>query len=623
MITVSRALQRRMARLRSGDREAGIVLPFVLLVTLLVVILATTVASLTISKVRPASRTVNSAAATAAAQAGIDAFTAFLATTCPQPGRCAAINSTVAAGTLPGSDGAGQSTYTWQVLNALYYVTDQFLRVQSIGLSRGVRKVLIADFQGTPNLLDFAYYTEFETASPTDLLKQYGPRAIRITDATIGALTTPTLAANSTLTWAGAKTTAMTGASPTTSVDICNRRYYDTVSGSTAVQGRYTLRAKLPRNGDWAETGASGASTFTHNGQCEVAFGSSSQFIGPVYSLDALLLSNGVVGGPGPNFQQSVSSAWASTSTPPAPLGAPWRSQLVVGGAPTGTNRPITVNYQLNLPPAVTAAQFPAGNGTCVYTGPTRIKIDGAFAVVTSPQTTTIPLGNVCNPNADPAIAGSAGVAGARIALANLRIAYIADGADTTTQVSGKSPITSANSVFSLSSPTVAPISTTPAAGAVTADLLKQFPGCTLLSCLLGTAEQRFTTETGKTPEQLQVLVQAGAGASTAFNPQTYLQSRLPADTAAVRYRALAAVPGSAGPTAGTPTVASLAASTDPFFAATTGSRTQTPYTTSTSSAVAIVRQVATCSLLGAFGICIGTAGWSTDDPQIALTVNR
>jgi hypothetical protein len=614
MMTIQRALRRRLDRVRNGDAQGGIVLPFVIMITLLVVILATTLAMLTIGKVRPTSKSVNGAAATAAAQAGTEAFTAWINLNCTQPGRCNAINSVAVAGQLAGTDGAGTATYTWQVLNAGSYVVDQFLRVQAIGTSRGVSKVLISDFQGTPNLLDFAYYTEYETTSAADVLKQYGPRTIQVTDAAVAALAQPVLTNNTAVTWAGAKTTAMTGANPATSVDICDRRYYDTVVSAATVQGRSNLRSKLPRNGDWAET--STGSTYTHNGQCEIAFGSAASFIGPVYSLDALLLSNGTPGGAGPRFDSSVSSAWAPSSNPPSPLGAPWRSQISpIGGTPTGLYKPTTVNYQLLLPSQVTAATFPAGNGTCVYTGPTRIVIDGVYAVVTSPQS-VITFGTPCNPNADPAIAGSPGVAGARIPLSYLKIAYVANGADTTTQVSGKNAITPTNSVFSLTSPVTAPVSTLPVAGPVTTDAAKLFTGTGLLSCaLLGSAEDRFTCETGKTVVQLQTLTQTAAVANTALNVQTFVQGLLPAATATLRYVAQAAVPTTAGPTAGSPSDTATGASADTLYTTSAGKTTTTAITNVNSSAVTVVRQSYDCLLV----VC----AWSSLDPQLTLKVNR
>ena len=113
---------------------------------------------------------------------------------------------------------------------------------------------------------------------------------------------------------------------------------------------------------------------------------------GPIYTRDAMLISDGTNGGVGPIFKQPVYTLWGfngyNTPTPPA---TPWRRDTGVGGAISSTSP-----YAAGRSPASTySCRTTIGtdglpDNYCLYYRPTRVVLNGdGTATVTSPYTTT------------------------------------------------------------------------------------------------------------------------------------------------------------------------------------------------------------------------------------------
>ncbi len=401
MIRLERATRGRLDAVRkTGRGESGYALLLVMFVTVLVLIGTASMLTVTISNIAPARHSQDSDAATAAAEAGIQDYVAHLNAyclsysiqTCPwlTSQQSTAITATIGTESY---SAAAQSWHDYLTANG------GTLRITSTGTSptgttKQVSKTLVADISSTPSPLSFNYFSDYETLGKTFLDNYYGARTITISDSTeADAAGVPS---GTKVVWSG---TGLTSAGY--SDDVCEKLYYDDASNAGTL-GRYTVeqnRPSLDSGTDFAENGSTatptqqlvGASTaVTRYAPCEVTFSKGMTFTGPVYSHDALYLSNGEWGSTsGPAFHlpaaetrfPAASTAWQTTSSPAAPsaTGA-YRSYPLVGGQPAeGLVK--SSPFDLSLPTAASPT------ATCTYTGPTRITLSGSTATVSSPLT--------------------------------------------------------------------------------------------------------------------------------------------------------------------------------------------------------------------------------------------
>lgn len=405
-LTALRAAARhRLARMRGvpAKEDSGFALVFVLLVTMMIMMGVTSMLTVTASNVTPASHSADSEAALAAAESGIQYYTAFLNANCTtfngQP--CTAVSGTPSGPTtVVGADGNGTAEkYTTTVLNPVSYLDDGFLRVKSTGTAGTSTRTLLADLKGLPDLLRYAYLSKYETLDPDFLATYYRAHSIKISNDAAGATAAaaansvaPALVKNSQINWNAPSSTAGT----TGNIAICSQLWYG-ASGRSAAKTSFD--ASLPVGSDWSATGkvaASGQSVTMYQ-PCEVTFSSGMAFDGPVYSEDSLYLSYGTFNGSGPTFavptQETLPPAsTGSTSTDPGQAAGRLYRQFpgVLGGPSkdsTGYLAGTTVqhsSYDLQLPPNANDA-----TATCTYTGPTRIVVTGATATINSPMTAT------------------------------------------------------------------------------------------------------------------------------------------------------------------------------------------------------------------------------------------
>lgn len=383
--------------------DGGYALIFVLLVTTVVMIATATMLVVVANNVQPARRSQDSTAAVIAAQAGIqdyvsrlDAYCAsYSIETCPW---LLQQKSAPVLGTV------GQQSYSTSAQSWSNYLVSNngTLRVSSTGTSPAgsadsVSRTLTADISALPTPLAFTYFSDFETLGSAFLNSYYPARTISITDP--GAAAAAGVPVGTRVTWKGA------GAAPSDgdSDDVCNALYYDSPANPSATgAGRYSVglgRTDLPAGTDFAEDGSTATPTqqltatstpVTRFAPCEVTFSRGMSFTGPVYSRDALYLSNGEWGSTsGPQFTvpageplPAASTAWTPGRTPAAPATNPYRSFPQLGGAPTAASGAVTsFPYSLSLPTSANPS------ATCTYSGPTRIVLSGTTATVSSPLT--------------------------------------------------------------------------------------------------------------------------------------------------------------------------------------------------------------------------------------------
>ena len=397
------ALRRRLAA--RDDDESGFALIFVMLVTTLVMIGTATMLTVTVNNIVPSKQSQDALAAQAAARAGVQDFVANL------NARCASYSIQACGwlGQSPTVTGAlGGESWTVSPQNASsYLVNNGTVRVTSKGTgggTRGVTRTVTADISGKPNVLRYTYFSNFETVGKAFLDSYFPARTVTVNDQAVAdALGKPL---GTTITWAG------TSQAPSNAYtdDVCNALYYaDPTNPAGVSSGRATTRAArtaLPVGTDFAEDGSTqtpaqkllGTSTAaTRYAPCEVTLSKGMTFNGPVYSRDALYLSNGEWGSTtGPSFTvptgedlPAASTGWTAAPNPVTPF----RTAAQLGGTPTTSSTSTaqlvqTSPFQLSLP---TAANPQA---TCTYTGPTRIVLSGTTATVTSPQTTA--AGGAC-----------------------------------------------------------------------------------------------------------------------------------------------------------------------------------------------------------------------------------
>jgi hypothetical protein len=413
----ARAAGDRHRRVRTGT-DTGFGLILVLCITMMVMIGVTSVLVSTAGNVVPAKHSQDEQTALAAAQAGIEDYVAFLNKSCTvfNNATCSAIDGQPVTARVVGADGKGTATFTRTVVNPSTAAHDGFVRLTSTGRSTGVSRTLVADIQGQPNVLRFSYLSKFETLSSDFLKSYYAARHI-------------TIPSNS-----AAPVSAVDWNAPTASgvggVNVCDKLWYDSATNATSTTsaptgadaGRATIRtqvdASLPSGTDWgAASTTSGVGTMYL--PCEVTFTSGMTFTGPVYTQDAPYLSSGTTNGTGPTFQSSdtglpaVSTAWQASATPAATV--PYRTfpYLPTTPSPNSTGYPsATVQSRtiaLSLPSNADDAK---GGATCVYTGPTRVRVSGNTATVISPLTAS--GSGACYTNTNPSLVGT-GITSAQV----------------------------------------------------------------------------------------------------------------------------------------------------------------------------------------------------------------
>ena len=398
-LTTARDRLRR--RLTTARGEDGFTLIYTLLVITLVTVLVGSALVVAAANVVPATRTAHALAAEAAARSGIDAFLAELEKDCPNGS-----SSTVAACTPDRtsdsytlvSDNGYTSAYSYSVQKS---PTNSWFRVTSTGTvtagAENVSKTLVADISGGSSTNDYDYnvVVGYETQAPDVVMSQFPTRTISLGASARSAAGLPSSAGS--VTWAGAQSGSAAG-----SVNVCNALY----AGLNGRSHNAPPGATTPYV-DWVETGTAGSGSYSDYQPCQVSLGhstdleqaSAAQGTGGYASHDALLLSNSFPGGSGPLLNQPVQTGYEYDPTTATACDSPnqdYRSfnllcagyAVEVGGspAPGSTYTPTYVNTLPSVPSTIT---LPA-SGSCTYTGPTRVYLNGdGTATITSPQTTT------------------------------------------------------------------------------------------------------------------------------------------------------------------------------------------------------------------------------------------
>jgi Tfp pilus assembly protein PilX len=431
-----------LTRLRR--EEAGQSLVLVMMISVLVMLMITTATTALTGQIRPAKASVDSGEAVAAAQAGLENFLSWANTNCPPTDgfECAALTTglTNKSGisdplnqkgvAITGGDGTTSAeSYWWTVT----FATSGLARVKSVGQvptgktsPKYLIKVLVADVDATPNFNNFQYYTKYETYSAEFMNSFYRPRSVQVTSAAnLNGTSISTRSKPGVLQWPGTcsyvDATSTPACDPTHSTNICDDLYYPNSTGpgrgtSTAWNNATrrpstTTQTAMGTDSAFAyfnETGtytpSSGAAApVTHNDTCDSSMEPNMVMNGPVYSQDAYLVDRGMDTGRSrnsePNFDDAAYTVWTGMiNGSQQPLGANGgydRAYPGTDGEATLTNNyptsssghtvfPIYQSNALELPEDATEA-LPLAQ--CVYTGPTRIKISGNTARITSPLT--------------------------------------------------------------------------------------------------------------------------------------------------------------------------------------------------------------------------------------------
>lgn len=425
LIHARAALRSRYRQAASDD--AGYMMIYVLLVIAIITALVGGTIVVTSSNIIPSVSNAYNQAAVQAAQAGLNQFVAYI------NANCAGLNnSTVATCTLPSNvsdpslhptaispsspanaySGSGYSaTYFWQ---AQKDPSNRYFRVASTGtVSQGgikANKTLVADVNSgaAQSPLNYGVVVGFETESPSDVLANWPARQISFT--TTGPVVDPAmfpLKSNGknggTVTWGGANPGTAAG-----HVAVCNATINEK-------GGRATTPPPSAPNPyvDWTEQTTTG-NHYSNYQPCQTSWGHLTELLAPAnpndspggyYSADAMLISNSFPGGTGPLFNQPATTGYSYDPATDANVcgtmpGQNYRSfsllcagyTVDVGGSPSPSSTYPLVNPG---PAPVTYKTVSIPASACVYTGPTRVKLNGdGTATVTSPQTTAALAGH-------------------------------------------------------------------------------------------------------------------------------------------------------------------------------------------------------------------------------------
>lgn len=487
----------RLALLRASS-DSGQSLVLVLMISVLTFLLVITATTGVVAQIQPARISLDDAAATSAAESGLEDFVSQVNLHCVVVLQCSWLAGMPSnSGTVQGtSSGSANESFQWQI-TSLDNDSGK-VRIKSVGkvplhgTSAPYRtKTLVADIEGTPGFPDFQYYTTFETLSSDYLTNLYQPRRINVTLASNDNTFQATQIASAgtpgpgVLTWTGSSSN---GTSIAAQTKICEDLY----QGSAATGPGRTSTGTYPNSpyfagsdfawyteqGTWAPTSGSSASV-THADACDVAFEAGMIMNGPIYTQDAYLLDSYKASGSScssntnqnPTFNaHSVAgrtdlaySLFQGTPATLQPNGNYYRTYATYGetngnggvAATTDTNGdgcnkfPQRTTQAISLPDTTAKAK---DHGPCVYTGPTRIQIVNQTVYVTSPQTPAI-AGSRCY-NSDPTYSnynGSTGVVHAAVPLDHL-IVYVQN-----PTTAGHPTATAANRIFDVRSNQAAP----------------------------------------------------------------------------------------------------------------------------------------------------------------------
>jgi hypothetical protein len=399
-----------LRRVRRGD-DQGFALIFVLFVTTMIMIAVGTTLAQTAPNITTAKRSQDSAGALLAAQSGVDDAIAYLTNVpacrsetriCPQALGASSANLVGTSYQRP-TLGTAQS-FSWTTAPAA--TADGYVRVTSIGTEAGTKRTLVADLSLSPSILAYGYYTDYESQSPNFFNNYYTPRKIDITDATtygnVNTVSTTNTSVPQVASWNGASTSSSTGFPDS----VCGQHYY---SDGTSSPGRYSAGST------WKESGTIISKATSHSGSCDLVFTTGMVENGPTYTRDALLISD--AGGSGPVFQQPVYTLWGYTGhTTPTPKAGQYYRQNATGDTPSSSGyAPAIATSDITLPSSIGTDGIE--NNSCIYYGPTRVKLNGdGTATVTSPATTQALAGAAVANGADsacyPTGLGAAGIVG-------------------------------------------------------------------------------------------------------------------------------------------------------------------------------------------------------------------
>ncbi len=386
--------------------EAGFTLIYVLMITTIVTVLVASALVVSASNVVPSVRSAYNQAATAAAQGGIQSFLADLNTASACRNRTSVAECT---GHVAGSQdwtpiysaNGYVAEYKWSVTPTS---DGGYFRVTATGRATqgaiSATRTLSADVAGgaSTNCLDYAICTQYETQAP-DVVQQLFPSRTIALDATARSHANAVSGSTGTsVTWNAPDSSTSAG-----SINTCNALYY----GGNGREFNPPAGADSAYV-DWSATASIAGSQATSYQPCQVTLGASTKLLAPAstangaggyYTNDALLISNSNPGSAGgPLLDEPVWTGYSSTEDPNG-SGLEYRSLTLPGYDPQVGGQPAQASHYLpkhtdSAPAQITAApSVPAGS--CVYTGPTRIKLDGdGSATITSPLTTSAAAGS-------------------------------------------------------------------------------------------------------------------------------------------------------------------------------------------------------------------------------------
>lgn len=377
---------------RTG-RDQGIALPAVMWTMAALSLFALIALSVVIRAVPGSRETGEEKAAIAAAQGGVEEYTARLNArptyyavngTGVDPDNRAftrtAADQAFTDGrdprgiTVPGA-AAGAARFRYRVLTTPEQTARSgHIRLQVTGTTtKDVAKTLTADFSQA-GYLNYIYFTDVEALDPA-----LGVSGNSTTRNGQGAYYSPR------------PTIRSYEPDPGIYSRSCSRHWYDDSQGSGRADGfSYRSSSSSPYLEVTTETGkkpvkvrrtdvANIAFTCT-----EISFGGNDVITGPLHTNDAMAVSGPV------QFKGKTTTSWF-TGTSPAPTDTTrlWRPTSGFSGTPNG-NQP-TFLAPLGIPRSNAALRAQAsvpGQG-CLYTGETSIRFSGSFMYVKSPGTTS------------------------------------------------------------------------------------------------------------------------------------------------------------------------------------------------------------------------------------------
>lgn len=583
--------------------ESGQALILVMFISVLSILMLTTATTALTSQIRPAAGSVDAGRAMAAAQAGVENFLSWVNTNCPPNAGylCANLHAGVTnspvvtdptnqQGTvIAGADGAGTTeSYYWTVV----YAASGFARVRSVGqVPTGKSNpkyrttTLVADINAVPSFNNFQYYTKYETYSPDFLNSFYGQRTVQITPGfSLAGTSISTAGAGGSLNWSGVcsyDATTNPGCDQNHSTNICNDLYYpnpngsgrgtDTAWNNSVRRPSATVEAQMGTDNSFAyysEPGTYTPSTgsavsVTHNDVCDSTMEPNMVMNGPIYSQDAYLVDRAKDTGSSQNSMPDIGGAaysvWNgvinSTQQAVGANGGYDRAYpgtngqaYLLGTYPSGQVFPIYESNVLDLPADASDALPEAA---CVYTGPTRIKLSGNIAYITSPLTPAgtsacyQSTGSFSNVNSTDSTGQSTtdpsgGVINAQVPI-NSTIIYVKNAPASVT----RSAATKSNPIFSATTSLSLPAATTsnslaPDSSITNTTLYTQASQCPTVWPATLTKQGDFDCETGKTSVLDDTLskIKAALTALPASSTQT---------TATVQAAVLSAMNSNAG----------------------------------------------------------------------------